>query len=102
MFKSLFAIIAAATCAAVLVGFVPPPVPAVAAAQSTARGVSDVSTPAARALATDVRNAGCAQAWPYYEPSCLRDNRWQNGRAPIVRVIAIGKPAADRTVQAQR
>jgi len=83
MYKSLLAVIVAAGCAAVLVGLVPPPTPAEAKA-----------TPAARDA--DIHMAGCTQAWPYYEQSCLRDNRRPDGSAGAVRVIAAGKPASER------
>ncbi len=101
MIRGFFAIIIAAVGAAVLVGFVPPPAPAVAAVQSAARDVTSLIEPAA-APVSNVRSATCTQAWPYYEASCLRDSRSQNGGARIVRVIAAGGPMVDRTRQVQR
>ena len=83
MYKSLFAIIVAAGCAAVLVGLVPPPAPAEAKPSPAARGA-------------DIRLASCTQAWPYYEQSCLRGNGRADGDAGAVRVIAASKPASER------
>jgi hypothetical protein len=102
MIKGLFVVIAAAVCAAVFVGFVPPPAPAVAAAQSSDRSAHDGSGAAAAAGIGEINSAGCAQVWPYYEQSCLRDTRSQNSGARLVRVIAIGKPTSASAVQRQR
>jgi len=101
MYKALLAVIVAAGCAAMLVGLVPPPSPATAAVQSAERGVSDAVKPVP-ARSVDMRNSGCAQAWPYYEQSCLRDSRRLDGSAGAVRVIATGKPASERVRQARR
>jgi hypothetical protein len=38
--------------------------------------------------------AGCLQSWPYYERSCLRDGRQQDGNGRTVRLITPGRPAA--------
>jgi hypothetical protein len=35
----------------------------------------------------------CLETWPYYERSCLRDNRQRDGDARTVRVIAINGQA---------
>jgi hypothetical protein len=35
----------------------------------------------------------CLQTWPYYERSCLRDDRRRDGNAGAVRVIAINEQA---------
>lgn len=102
MYKGLLAVIVAAGCAAVFVGFVPPPVPALAAVQTPQGDVTVAVIPETLTRGIDARGAACAQPWPYYEPSCLRDSRRQDGRAPIVRIIAVGKPAADRLRKAQR
>lgn len=107
MLRTLLAVAIAAICALVIVGSVPPPAPAVAAAQPAAPTAAAANQPA---VATEriadidtgnLRNAGCTQAWPYYEQSCLRDARRQNGSARAVRVVA-GKPVAGRLAQAQR
>jgi hypothetical protein len=39
-------------------------------------------------------SAGCLQSWPYYERSCLRDSRQQDGNGRTVRLIATGRTAA--------
>lgn len=89
MHKNLVAIIFAAGCAAAFFGIVPPPAPAAAAIQ-TSRGdiivsvKSDSVTPRA-----DSRAAGCAQPWPYYEASCLRDSRQHEGSGAAVRMIGL-------------
>jgi hypothetical protein len=105
MIKSLVSIVIAAACAAVFVGFVPPPAPAVAAAQSPQQPVTSAVKPVAAAgPVADIHNAGCVQAWPYYEQSCLHDRRGQNGSSPthVVRVIAVSERAAIRTLKVQR
>lgn len=88
MDKYLVAVIIAAGCAAILVGLVPPAVPAAAAPPSAERGVAGAAL-AARGV--DIGSAGCVQAWPYYEQSCLHDGRRQDGSAGAVRVIAAGQ-----------
>jgi hypothetical protein len=40
--------------------------------------------------------AACLQTWPYYERSCLRDNRQRDSDARAVRVIAINGQARHR------
>ena len=35
--------------------------------------------------------AGCLQSWPYYERSCLRAARQQDGNDRTVRLIATGR-----------
>ena len=102
MFKSLLAIVAAAVCAAAVVGFIPPPAPAVAAAPPVERGVTHTTKPTAVARVADVPSAGCKQAWPFYEQSCLHGSGAKNGGARIVRVIATGKPSVDGALRAQR
>lgn len=90
MDKYLVAVIIAAGCAAILVGLVPPAVPAAAAPPSAERGVTEAK-PALAARGVDIGSAGCVQAWPYYEQSCLHDGRRQDGSAGAVRVIAAGQ-----------
>jgi hypothetical protein len=109
MIKKITAIIAAAACAGVIVTLVPGFAPEVAAGATQAiepsapRSVT-VSRPAEEAVpsAEDIRNAVeqnirngsrtpkivCAQSWPYYEHSCLRDSRKAEGNTRTVRVIA--------------
>jgi len=102
MHKNLIAIIFAAGCAAVFVGIVPPPAPAVAAIQSSRHNAivsvkSDITTPRA-----DLRRTDCVQPWPYYEASCLRDSRRVESRSATVRMIALDKPAARHIQNVQR
>lgn len=101
MYKALLAVMVAAGCAAVFVGFMPPAAPALAAVHAAQRDVAHTAMPQSLARGVEVGRAACAQAWPYYETSCLRDSRRQDGRAVVVRVVAAGKPTADR-IQARR
>jgi hypothetical protein len=101
MFRLVVAVAVAAACAAVFVGFVPPPTPALAAVESAHDNIAQAATPAPLSRG-DVASAVCAQAWPYYETGCLRDSRRQDGRAAVVRVVAFTKPAANRVQQVQR
>jgi hypothetical protein len=95
MIKRIAAIIAAAGCAALIVSVVPE----VAVGNS-----QNVGTPAASVRSIDrVAEAGipvridtrsqrkitCAQGWPYYEKSCLQEGRQLDGKAQMVRMIAI-------------
>jgi hypothetical protein len=114
----LIAIIAAAACAGFAVAFVPGFAPEVAAGAAEYGG--RVATAPLRAdrpiemwapsaagiqlvLAESLRRAShaaatpCVGTWPYYESSCLRDERQPNGGVRIVRVIA-----PDRTVVTAR
>ena len=102
MFRSVLAITVAAACAAVFVGFVPQPAPAVAAVETPEPGAPGTAKHETGVADIDVRAAACGQAWPYYEPSCLRDARRPGSSVGVVRVIAAGKPAADRIRQVQR
>jgi len=108
MFKSILAAIAAAACAGVIVGFVPDPVPAVAAgapqsAQPRASSTSDADQPAVVAVVrvADTHKAACTQAWPYYEQPCLHDGRQPNGNARLVRVVTADRPAGRRALPAR-
>jgi hypothetical protein len=86
MLKGVSVIAAAAVCAGVIVGFIPEPEPAAAAAtpRSTPRN-EQVNVAAGAPIA--VTTSACTQTWPYYEQSCLRDNRHVRGGAPSARVI---------------
>jgi hypothetical protein len=84
MLKGLSAILAAAVCAGIIVGFVPQPEPAAAATPRPApREQSNVAINSAPVVAAA---SACTQTWPYYEQSCLRDGR----QAPTARVIPSG------------
>jgi hypothetical protein len=86
MLKTVIAIVAAAFCAAAMVGFVPPPSPAGAAGAGAADG----------------GNAGCTKPWPYYERACLRDSRKQTGNGSAVRTIAFASHGAPHMPQSRR
>jgi hypothetical protein len=84
----IIAIVTAAACAAVIVGLIPEPEQAAAASTNAAANDSDTDT-----------KASCFQNWPYYERSCLHDNRQQDGNARTVRVIAVNQQAAHRGIR---
>lgn len=84
MLKGLSAILAAAVSASIIVGFVPEPEPAAAAA--TLRPTAINSAPVV------VTTSACTQTWPYYEQSCLRDGRQVGRGAPTARVIPSSNP----------
>ena len=109
MFEKILAIVAAAACAAVIVGFIPPPAPAVAAGTSQAvpphaTSISDSSSPAIGAAVRipEIRKSVCTQAWPYYEPSCLHDGRRSDGKARVVRVVTADRAVVGRSSQTRR
>jgi hypothetical protein len=102
MKKSLMAVAFATGCAAVFVGILPPPVPAAAAMQNSKHDViaaGKTQMPAPRAAE---HRTGCAEAWPYYEASCLREARVREGVSTTVRVVSVDKPAQVRIQTAQR
>ncbi len=109
MIKKILAIIAAAACAGAIIEFIPEAAPAVAAdvsaaAQSDGTRVSDRAKPAVldAARIADRRQAVCAQAWPYYEPACLHDDRRSDGTVRVVRVIVADGSVAGHTSQTRR
>jgi hypothetical protein len=65
------------------------PKPEVAAATTA----EDTTQTQIQAQADVCSHACCLQTWPYYEHSCLRDDRRQEGDARAVRVIAVGGQA---------
>jgi hypothetical protein len=106
MIKTILAIIAAAACTGAITEFTPEAAPAIAAgvsaaAQSHGTSVSDRAKPAAldAARIADRRKAVCAQAWPYYEPACLHDERRSDGNVRVVRVIVANGSVTERTLQ---
>ncbi len=106
MIKKVLAIIAAAACTGTIIEFTPEAAPAIAAgvsaaAQSHGTSVSDRAKPAAldAARIADGGKAVCAQAWPYYEPSCLHDDRRSGGKVRVVRVIVADGSVTERTLQ---
>jgi len=58
-----------------------------AAVSATDTGVETVAK-------AEPESAGCLQNWPYYERSCLRDSRQQDGNGRTVRLIATGGSAS--------
>ena len=109
MFEKILAVVAAAACAAVIVGFIPPPALAVAA--GTARAVpplaTSISDSSSTAIGAAVRSPEtcqsiCTQAWPYYEQSCLHDGRQPDGKASAVRVVVLKRSVSARLTEWQR
>ena len=87
-------------CAAVALAFAAATVVTMPKLETAAVGATDSGAPVASKLAAskpiDQTAAGCAQTWPYYERSCLRDSRQHDGKTRSVRVIATGEPSAHR------
>jgi hypothetical protein len=54
--------------------------------------VSTTDTSVQTVSLAEPESAGCLQSWPYYERSCLRDSRQQDGNGRAVRLIATGRP----------
>ncbi len=117
MIKKISAIIVAVACAGIMVTAVSGFAPEVAA--DTSRSIdqtvptvvsvnnpAEVAAPSAadirKAVEQNIRNGSrdpkivCAQSWPYYEQSCLRDSRQADGNAHVVRFIAIDRSDAIR------
>jgi hypothetical protein len=93
MVKPILAIAAAAACAGLVV-LAPEfaPKSAMAATQSGEAGAMQADIVAKKKQQSD---RGCAQHWPYYKQSCLRDARLSNGTERVVRVIAIDRTSKD-------
>jgi hypothetical protein len=97
MIKQIAAIAAAAGCAALIVSVVPEV--AVGSSQNAGAPVAsvgridraaDASTPA-RIESRTQHKITCTQGWPYYEKACLHDGRQSDGKAQVVRMIAIDR-----------
>ena len=95
MIKQIAAITAAAGCAALIVSVVPEV--AVGSSQNAGAPVAGLGsinrvagtgTPAGVDSRTQHKIA-CTQGWPYYEKGCLHDARQSDGKAQVVRMIAI-------------
>jgi hypothetical protein len=95
MLRKLVAVVAAAACAAVIVGFIPRPTPADAAKAPQSTPVNADQPEVLSGSST------CAQSWPNYDQACLRDARRPNGRARVARVVAIDRSVADRAPRAR-
>jgi hypothetical protein len=109
MFKNILAVVAAAACAAMIVGFIPPPAPAVAAEtpQAVPRHANSTSDSSSLAIAVavsvpEISKSVCARAWPYYESSCLHDGRQSDGKARDVRIITADRAVVGRSSQTRR
>jgi hypothetical protein len=102
MKKSLMAVILAAGCAAVFVGILPPPAPAAAAIQNGKHHIIAAGKTETQAPRAAEHRTGCAEAWPYYEASCLRDAHVHEGVSTSVRVVSADKAAKIRIQTAQR
>ena len=87
MLKGLSAILIAGVSAGFLVGFITDPERAAAAATP-----AKLSNTQNNVAINNAVTATCTQTWPYYEQSCLRDNR-RTGGAPTARVISLNEPA---------
>lgn len=77
MLGKIAAIVAAAVCATLIVTFAP--------------GFASQVIASAPNMKVTVR---CVQAWPNYEPSCLRDDRRPAGQARVVRIIPLDRVVA--------
>lgn len=92
MLKGLSAITAAAVCAGLIVGFIPEPEPAAAAATARLNPRTEQINAAPTSAPVVAATAACTQTWPYYEQSCLRDGRQAGRGTPTARVIPSGYP----------
>jgi hypothetical protein len=108
MFKGMIAVVTAATGAAVIVTLIPPPGPAAARSETKVASVTPVSVapvaaaPAVETAKADTAKADCAQPWPFYDSSCLRDARHPNSKTRVTRVITTDKSVADRAPPARQ
>ena len=75
MLKGLSAILLAGVSAGFIVGFVSEPERAAAAASPAAKLTNAQNNAAINKALLIAAAATCTQTWPYYERSCLRDNR---------------------------
>jgi hypothetical protein len=95
MIKRIAAIIAAAGCAALIVSVLPEV--AIGNSQNAATpiaGVGSIDRVAEAGIPARIdtrtqHKTTCTQGWPYYEKGCLHDGRQSNGKAQMVRTIAV-------------
>jgi hypothetical protein len=92
MLKGLSAILLAGVSAGFIVGFVTEPERAVAAATPAAKPQAERNDAVVNRAVLVAATATCAQTWPYYEQSCLRDKRRAGDAAPAARVISPSHP----------
>jgi hypothetical protein len=93
MLKGLSAILLAGVSAGFIVGFVTEPERAAAAATPAAKPHAERNSALVNRAVLVAATATCAQTWPYYEQSCLRDNRRAGDAGPAARVISLSHPA---------
>ena len=97
MIKQIAAITAAAVCAALVVSVVPEVAvggsPTIGAPVAGIRSVDRVADAGALARIDSGTHhkAACRQGWPYYEKACLHNGRQADGKAQVVRMIAIDR-----------
>jgi hypothetical protein len=103
MIGKIAAVCFAAVCAAIIVGFISEPAPAIAAETSRTPQslVKNVVQPAivTAARSAEVQKPDCEQAWPNYEESCLHDGRRADGRAHEFRVIVLSTSRARQSAR---
>ena len=107
MIKRIAAIIAAAGCAALIVSVVPEV--AVGNSQNVGTPVTSVGSIdrvaqariPARIDTHTQRKITCTQGWPYYEKACLHDGHQLDGKAQMVRVIAVDHITKSGKLQAR-
>ena len=94
MIKRIAAIITAAGCAALVVSVVPEVAvgnsPNVGTPVASVGSVDRVAQHSPARIDTRMQHKiTCTRGWPYYEEACLDDGRQLDGKAQMVRVIAI-------------
>jgi hypothetical protein len=101
VFKMLDVIGAAAVATIMALGFVLEPAPAITAVASRpirpiVLSNADTNKPVNVPRASGVPKAVCTQSWPYYEQDCLHDGRQPEGKARIVRIVALTSSQTER------
>jgi hypothetical protein len=104
MVKNTIAIITAAGIAGAIVALVPPPRSAIAASEVDFPSLAIATVTAAPIPVADAHAdiSSCTRAWPYYEQSCLHNNRPSNGVARVVRIIADDTSLTSRASKPRR
>jgi hypothetical protein len=115
MIEKTAAIVTAAVCACFIAGSLPSLAPEVAASaiEQNRHAVSELAksgpanmwSPTAPAVQMVLdagrhdRKIACAESWPYYETSCLRDERQTSGNVRNIRIIHTERAAPVPTWQ---
>jgi len=89
MIKPILAITAAAVCAVIFV-LAPEFAPKSAMAETQSNESGALARVVVAVKEQPQSDGRCLEHWPFYEQSCLRDERLPNGVTRGVRVIAIG------------